>query len=61
MAGKKPLYNKYMTSAEFNTRAEADKFAKTQKTQYKQADISVKHDINRTPSSSWRVTLYAKV
>lgn len=58
---KKPLYGKFLTSAEFQTRSEADKFAKTQKSQYKQADISVKHDINRTPSSSWRVTLYAKV
>lgn len=57
----KPLYGKYMTSSEFRNREDAEKFAKDQKKMYKEAGISVKHDINRTTNSYWKATLYAKV
>jgi len=50
-----------MTSSEFRNREDAEKFAKDQKKMYKEAGISVKHDINRTTNSYWRATLYAKV
>lgn len=58
---KKPVYSKFITSSEFNTKDQAEAYAKKQKAQYKGADMSVKFDINRTPNSTWKVTLYAKV
>ena len=58
---KKPLYNRFLTSAEFNNKDDAQKYAKSQKKIYKEAGISVKHDIARTPNSNWKATLYAKV
>lgn len=58
---KKPLYSKFLTSAEFNNREDAERYAKSQKQQYKEAGMSVKHDINRTINSGWKATLYAKV
>ena len=58
---KKPLYSKFLTSAEFNNREDAERYAKDQKASYKQAGMSVKHDITRTVNSGWKATLYAKV
>lgn len=58
---KKPLYSKFLTSAEFSNREDAEKFGKDQKKSYKEAGMSVKHDITRTVNSGWKATLYAKV
>lgn len=58
---KKPLYSKFLSSAEFSNREDAESYAKKQKKQYKEAGMSVKHDINRTVNSGWKATLYAKV
>lgn len=57
----KPLYGKYLTSAEFSNREQAEQWAKDTKKTYKQADMSIKFDIARTPSSGWKATLYIKV
>lgn len=58
---KKPLYSKFLASSEFNNRVDAEKYAKDMKKSYKEAGMSVKHDINRTVNSGWKATLYAKV
>lgn len=58
---KKPLYSKFLTSAEFSNRGDAERFAKKEKKSYKEAGMSVKHDIARTINSGWKATLYAKV
>jgi hypothetical protein len=61
LMAKKPLYSKFITSAEFNTKSEADTWAKKQKTGYKAANMSVKFDITRTPNSGWKVSFFGKV
>ena len=58
---KKPLYSKFLTSAEFSNREDAERYAKDQKKSYREAGMSVKHDIARTVNSGWKATLYAKV
>lgn len=60
-APKKPVYGKFLTSNELQTRAQAEAWAQKEKKSYKQADISIKIDITRTPSSGWKATLYSKV
>lgn len=57
----KPLYSKILETAVFYTRAEADDFAKKMKKEYKQADVSIKHDITRTPDSRWKAIIYVKL
>lgn len=57
----KPLYGKILTSRSFDTQAQAIAFAKEYKSEYKQADMSIKFDINRTASSEWTATVYLKV
>jgi len=58
---KKPLYGKILSSRSFPTQQEAIDFAKGYKEQYKQADMSIKYDINRTAASEWTATVYVKV
>lgn len=58
---KKPLYGRILASRSFPTREEAESFAKDYKEQYKQADLSIKYDINRTEASEWKATVYVKV
>lgn len=58
---KKPLYGKILTSRSFPTQEEARDFAQSYKTQYKEADMSIKYDINRTAASEWTATVYVKV
>lgn len=58
---KKPLYGRILASRSFPSREQAEEFAKEYKDQYKQADMSIKFDINRTPASEWVATVYAKV
>lgn len=57
---KKPLYGKVLTSRSFPTREQAQEFAQEYKAQYKEADLSIKFDINRTAASEWTATLYVK-
>lgn len=57
----KPLYGKVLASRSFPTRAEATEFAQEYKASYKEADLSIKYDINRTSSSEWTATLYVKI
>lgn len=58
---RKPLYGKILTSRSFPTREQAEDFAKEYKTQYRQADMSIKFDINRTSASEWTATVYVKI
>jgi len=58
---KKPLYQRILASKEFQTRVEAEEFAKDMKAQYKQADLSIKHDISRTENSGWKAVVFVKV
>lgn len=58
---KKPMYGKILSSRSFQTRAEAEEFAKEYKEDYKAADMSVKYDIVRTENSEWKATVYVKV
>lgn len=58
---KKPLYSRILASRKFTNRADAEEFAKEMKTQYKEADLSLKHDIRRTPESMWEAIIYVKV
>lgn len=58
---KKPLYGKILVSRSFPNRADAEDFAKHYKTEYKEADLSLKFDINRTAASEWTATIYVKV
>lgn len=57
----KPLYGRILSDRVFPRREEAEAFAKDFKEQYKEADISIKHDILRTPASDWRVIIYVKL
>ena len=57
----KPQYGKILVSEIFYNRADAEEFAKEMKTEYKQADISIKHDIVRTTDSRWKAIIYQKV
>ncbi len=57
----KPIYGKYLTSAEFQNRSDAERWAKDTKKTYKEAEMSIKFDIARTPSSGWKATLWVKV
>jgi hypothetical protein len=58
---KKPLYSRTLVSQEFQRKTEAESWAKKQRKTYKQADLSVKYDISRTPNSGWKATLFGKV
>jgi hypothetical protein len=58
---KKPLYGKILASRSFDTREQAVNFAQEYKDQYKQADMSIKYDITRTPASEWQATVYVKL
>lgn len=58
---KKPLYGRILATQSFPNRADAESFAKGYKEQYKQADMSIKFDINRTPASEWIATIYVKL
>lgn len=58
---RKPMYGKILASRSFPTRAEAVDFAQEYKSQYREAEMSVKYDINRTTSSEWTATIYVKV
>ena len=57
----KPQYGKILVSRSFETRAQAEDFASHYKEEYKQADMSIKFDINRTSSSEWTATVYVKL
>lgn len=57
----KPQYSRVLTSRKFNNRADAEGFAKDMKVQYKEADLSLKHDIRRTPEGMWEAVVYVKV
>lgn len=57
----KPLYGKILVSRSFPNQEDAIDFAKDYKSQYKQADISIKYDINRTSDSEWTATVYVKI
>lgn len=56
----KPLYGKFISSSDFNTKDDAERWAKSQKEVYKGSE-SIKFDIARTPNSGWKVTLFAKI
>jgi len=58
---RKPLYGKILVSRSFPTQVEAQDFAKEYKAQYRQADMSIKYDINRTAASEWTATVYVKI
>ena len=58
---KKPLYGKILASRSFTTRAEAEDFAGDYKRQYKEAGLSIKHDITRTEASEWKAIVYVKL
>ncbi len=58
---KKPLYGRILSSRSFRTREEAVSYATDMKSQYSQADLSIKYDITRTPASEWVATVYVKV
>lgn len=58
---KKPLYSRILASRKFDKREDAEAFAQEMKAQYKQADLSIKHDIRRTPESMWEAVIYVKV
>lgn len=58
---RKPLYGKILASREFPTQEEARAFAQSYKDDYKEADMSIKYDIARTPSSGWKATVFVKV
>ncbi len=57
----KPLYGKILTTRSFPNQADAVSFAKDYKAEYKQADLSIKYDINRTAASEWTATVYMKI
>jgi hypothetical protein len=57
----KPLYGKILVSRSFPNQEDARDFAKEYKAQYKQADLSIKYDINRTSASEWTATVYVKI
>lgn len=57
----KPQYGKVLASRKFDTRADAEQFAKEMRVQYRDAGTSLKYDINRTPDSQWIATIYQKV
>lgn len=56
----KPSYGKFITSADFTNKVDAEQWAKSQKAIYKGVE-SIKFDIVRTPNSGWKVTLFAKL
>lgn len=58
---RKPQYGRILASRAFPNRADAEEFATAYKAQYREADISIKYDINRTDDSQWKATVYAKV
>lgn len=58
---KKPQYAKILASREFPTREQAESFAKEMKGQYREAEMSLKYDIRRTPNSGWEAIVYQKV
>lgn len=58
---KKPLYSRILASRKFEKREDAEEFASEMKAQYKEADLSIKHDIRRTPESMWEAVIYVKV
>lgn len=58
---RKPLYGRILVTRDFSNREDAEEFAKEYKMQYKQAGISIKHDIVRTPASDWRAIIYEKL
>ena len=58
---KKPIYVTIQQSPEFQTRAQAEAWAKNQKKIYKMADQSLRYDIRRTDSQNWRAIISAKV
>lgn len=58
---KRPAYVTLQSSPEFQTRAQAEDWAKNQKKIYKQADQSLRYDIQRTASQNWKATISAKV
>jgi hypothetical protein len=60
-AVKKSYPGKILVSRSFPTQAEAVSFAKEYKSEYKQTDLSIKYDINRTPAGEWTSTIYVKV
>ncbi len=55
------MYGKLLTSREFQTQAEAMNFGKEIKGQYAQAEISIKMDVERTNSSTWKCNVWAKL
>ncbi len=57
----KPMYGKFLTSSEFPSRDQAEKFAKDMKEQYRQIEKGIRFDIERTPSQNWRATVYAHI
>lgn len=58
---KKPLYGKVLVTRSFARREDAVSFAEHYKEEYKQADMSLKFDIQRTASSEWTATIYVKI
>lgn len=57
----KPLYQRILATRSFRLREDAEEFARDMKTQYKDAGISIKHDIQRDHNSDWKAIIYAKV
>lgn len=57
----KPLYGKILVSKNFDNKADAEEFAKEMRKEYREADISLKYDINRTETGQWKATVYAKL
>lgn len=58
----RPEYGRLMDSRTFNTRAEAEEWAKKKKAEFKQAGESAKVDVNfEEVGSRWKVKLYLKI
>jgi hypothetical protein len=57
----KPLYQRILATRSFRLREDAEEFVKGMKAQYKDADISIKHDIVRDHNSDWKAIVYAKI
>lgn len=58
---KRPTYVTLQQSPEFQTRAQAEEWAKGQKKIYRQAEQSLRYDIKRTDSQGWKAVVSAKV
>ncbi len=56
----KPVYAKFINSADFNNKEDAEMWAKSQKAVYKGID-SIKYDIERTQMGGWKVKLFVKI